>query len=123
MAGACKLIRNFDPDGVALPKMRTLLIDSQQIESGEAISAEFKTAAEPEIARFKDEHAPDGRNSDIAGPAHRQESENPRTDSVRLWPDSRQSVYRAVALVSRHSDDGTWRDATSERQVWPTSGV
>tara|TARA_Y100001933_G_scaffold261751_2_gene317220 strand:+ start:4971 stop:8012 length:3042 start_codon:yes stop_codon:yes gene_type:complete len=55
MAGACKLFRNFDPDGVALPKMRTLLIDSQQIESGEAISAEFKAAAEPEITRFKDE--------------------------------------------------------------------
>ncbi len=54
MAGACKLFRNFDPDGVALPKMRTLLIDSQQIESGEAISAEFKAAAEPEIARFKE---------------------------------------------------------------------
>src|SRR5690606_4928556 len=27
MAGACKLFRNFDPDGVAIPKMRTLLID------------------------------------------------------------------------------------------------
>jgi len=55
IAGKCRLFRNFDPDGVALPRMRTLLIDSQQIESGEAISTEFKTAAESEIDRFKDE--------------------------------------------------------------------
>jgi type III restriction enzyme len=55
IAGKCPLFRNFDPDGVALPKMRTLLIDSMQLESGEAISAEFREAAAPEIARFKDE--------------------------------------------------------------------
>ena len=55
MKGKCALFRNFDPDGVALPKMRTLLIDSMQLESGEAISAEFREAAAPEIARFKDE--------------------------------------------------------------------
>lgn len=35
--------------------MRTLLIDSQQIESGEAISDEFKKAAADEIRRFKEE--------------------------------------------------------------------
>ena len=55
MQGKCELFRNFDADQIALPKMRTLLIDSQQIESGEAISAEFKAAAEGEIERFKDE--------------------------------------------------------------------
>ena len=55
MGGKCELFRNFDPDGVALPKMRTLLIDSKQLESGEAISAEFRNAAEQEIDRFKDE--------------------------------------------------------------------
>lgn len=55
VAGKCRLFRNFDPDGVALPRMRTLLIDSQQLESGEAISADFRAAAAGEIARFKDE--------------------------------------------------------------------
>ncbi|MEH6790631.1 BPTD_3080 family restriction endonuclease [Parasphingorhabdus sp.] len=55
IAGKCPLFRNFDPDGVALPKMRTLLIDSKQLESGEAVSAEFKAAAAGEIDRFKDE--------------------------------------------------------------------
>jgi type III restriction enzyme len=55
VAGKCPLFRNFDPDGAALPRMRTLLIDSQQIESGEAISPEFKAAAADEIQRFKEE--------------------------------------------------------------------
>jgi type III restriction enzyme len=55
VTGKCQLFRNYDPDGTALPRMRTLLIDSQQLESGEAISNEFRDAAGPEIARFKDE--------------------------------------------------------------------
>jgi type III restriction enzyme len=55
MKGKCPLFRNFDPDGTALPRMRTLLIDSQQLESGEAISSEFRDAAKDEITRFKDE--------------------------------------------------------------------
>ncbi len=53
--GKCKLFWNFDPDGAALPRMRTLLIDSQQLESGEAISTDFRDAASEEIARFKEE--------------------------------------------------------------------
>jgi len=53
--GKCELFRNYDPDGTALPRMRTLLIDSLQLESGEAISADFRDAAKDEIARFKDE--------------------------------------------------------------------
>jgi type III restriction enzyme len=53
--GKCPLFWNFDPDGVALPRMRTLLIDSQQLESGEAISSEFRDAASDEIDRFKRE--------------------------------------------------------------------
>ncbi|QTL03948.1 DEAD/DEAH box helicase family protein [Aquabacter sp. L1I39] len=55
VAGKCELFRNFDPDGVAIPRMRTLLIDSQQLESGEAIGPEFREAAKEEIQRFKDE--------------------------------------------------------------------
>lgn len=55
VAGACRLFQNYDPDGVALPKMRTLLIDSQQLDSGEAVSAEFRAAAADEIDRFKAE--------------------------------------------------------------------
>ncbi|XAM22807.1 DEAD/DEAH box helicase family protein [Sphingomicrobium sp. XHP0239] len=53
--GKCELFRNYAPDDTELPLMRTLLIDSQQIDSGEAISAEFKNAAQSEIERFKEE--------------------------------------------------------------------
>ena len=53
--GKCPLFWNYDPEGSALPRMRTLLIDSQQLESGEAISSDFRDAAKDEIARFKDE--------------------------------------------------------------------
>jgi type III restriction enzyme len=55
VAGKYPLFRNADPDPPDVTPMRTLLIDSQQIESGEAISDEFKRAAAAEIARFKDE--------------------------------------------------------------------
>lgn len=57
VAGKCALFRNYDPDGVAIPRMRTLLIDSQQLESGDAISPEFRDAAADEITRFKEEFA------------------------------------------------------------------
>lgn len=53
--GKCPLFQNYDLDGVALPRMRTLLIDSQQLESGEGISPEFKQAAAEEIQRFREE--------------------------------------------------------------------
>jgi type III restriction enzyme len=53
VAGHCPLFRNFDPAGTALPKMRTLLIDSTQIESGESISKDFREAAAEEIERFR----------------------------------------------------------------------
>lgn len=55
VAGRCPLFRNFDPDGTALPMMRTLLIDSSQLESGEAISKDFREAAAGEIERFRQE--------------------------------------------------------------------
>ena len=35
--GRLELFRNFDADGTPLPKLRTLLIDSKQLESGEAL--------------------------------------------------------------------------------------
>lgn len=55
VAGKYSLFRNTDPSGAAVPRMRTLLIDSMQLESGEAISDEFRKAAASEIQRFKDE--------------------------------------------------------------------
>ena len=53
--GKLPLFRNHDEAGAPLPRPRTLLIDSSQLESGEALDADFRKAAAAEIARFRDE--------------------------------------------------------------------
>ena len=53
--GRLKLFRNFDESGNRLPRPRTLLIDSQQLESGEALDPNFRRIAAPEIERFRRE--------------------------------------------------------------------
>ena len=39
--GRLELFRNFDEDGTRFPRPRTLLIDSEQLESGEALDRNF----------------------------------------------------------------------------------
>ncbi len=52
--GRLALFRNFDETtGNPLPRPRTLLIDSEQLESGEALDKDFRKAAEDEIERFR----------------------------------------------------------------------
>ena len=53
--GKLPLFSNFDEYGNSLPRPRTLLIDSRQIESGDALSNEFREAASDEIERFRRE--------------------------------------------------------------------
>ena len=53
--GHLPLFRNFDEHGNRLPRPNTLLIDSEQLESGEALDKDFRTAAELEIEQFKRE--------------------------------------------------------------------
>jgi type III restriction enzyme len=53
--GALALFRNFDEHGNPLPRPRTLLIDSEQLESGEALDDHFRKAAADEIERFRRE--------------------------------------------------------------------
>ncbi len=66
--GRLALFRNFDETtGNPLPRPNTLLIDSEQLESGEALDDNFRTMATDEIERFrrdiierkKDAHAAD----------------------------------------------------------------
>jgi type III restriction enzyme len=52
--GELELLSN-EESGVWLDRPRTILIDSEQLESGEAMSAEFKTVAAREIEEFKRE--------------------------------------------------------------------
>lgn len=56
-AGHLELFRNYDEHGGRLSRPRTLLIDSRQLEAGEALDKAFKDAASVEIEQFKRELA------------------------------------------------------------------
>jgi len=53
--GHLELFQNYDSYGQRLPKPRTLLIDSEQLESGDALDSKFRQDAAPEIERFRRE--------------------------------------------------------------------
>ena len=52
-AGRLPLFRNYDQQGNRLARPRTLLIDSEQLESGEALDDNFRNMAADEIDRFR----------------------------------------------------------------------
>jgi type III restriction enzyme len=53
--GRLELFRNFDAHGNPLARPNTLLIDSEQLESGEALDTQFRKMAQDEIERFRRE--------------------------------------------------------------------
>lgn len=53
--GRLDLFRNFDEHGNPIGRPKTLLIDSEQLESGEALDDTFRSLAGPEIERFRRE--------------------------------------------------------------------
>lgn len=53
--GRLELFRNYDEYGNPLARPNTLLIDSEQLESGEALDANFRSMATDEIERFRRE--------------------------------------------------------------------
>jgi type III restriction enzyme len=55
VAGRLPLFRNFDEHGNPFPRPNTLLIDSEQLESGEALDDQFRSMASDEIERFRRE--------------------------------------------------------------------
>ena len=53
--GRLELFRNFDEYGHPLARPHTLLIDSEQLDSGEGLGQDFRVAASDEIERFRRE--------------------------------------------------------------------
>jgi type III restriction enzyme len=53
--GHLELFRNYDEYGERLARPKTLLIDSEQLESGDALDSNFREIAAPEIDQFKRE--------------------------------------------------------------------
>ena len=53
--GRLKLFRNFDDYGNPLPRPNTLLIDSEQLESGDVLDKNFREMAKDEIERYRRE--------------------------------------------------------------------
>ena len=53
--GSFPLFRNYDEAGNRIARPRTLLIDSEQLESGDALDARFRAMAANEIERFRRE--------------------------------------------------------------------
>jgi type III restriction enzyme len=66
--GRLALFRNFDEHGNPLARPNTLLIDSEEIESGDALDDNFRAMASDEIERF--------RREIIARTGDRQQAEN-----------------------------------------------
>ena len=53
--GRFELFRNFDESGMPIGRPRTILIDSEQLESGQALDSNFRKHAADEIERFRRE--------------------------------------------------------------------
>ncbi len=62
--GELPLLSNVD-DGVWVPRPRSILIDSAQLESGEVMGRDFKQAASHEIETFKDEYRRRNPGADV----------------------------------------------------------
>lgn len=60
--GHLELFRNYDERGERLKRPNTLLIDSVQLESGDALDKGFRKFAEPEIEQFKRESLERGKS-------------------------------------------------------------
>ena len=63
--GELALLSNVDDGGRWMARPRTILIDSLQLESGDAMKDDFKAAASHEIENFKDEYRRRNPGSDV----------------------------------------------------------
>ena len=80
--GRLEMFRNFDEHGNRLPIPRTLLIDSQQLESRDKLSDDFRRAAADLIERFRRERVERSGNPEAADSISDQELLREVTNTV-----------------------------------------
>ena len=97
--GRLELFRNFDDYGNRHPIPRTLLIDSQQLESGEKLSDDFRQAAADQIERFRRERVERTGNREEADKITEQELLREVMNTVGKEGRLRQDI-RCVVSVS-----------------------
>lgn len=97
--GKCELFRNFDDYDQPLSRPNTLLIDSMQLESGDALDKDFRTMAGPEIERFRREISERTGQSQVAEKIPDQDILREVMNTVGK-PDSLGSSIRCVVSVS-----------------------
>jgi type III restriction enzyme len=93
--GQLPLFRNFNNEGEPLPRPRTLLIDSEQLESGEKLDDTFRSAASDEIEHF--------RREQVARTSQQDHSRQSRP-SGRIGPLRRVGIDADGRMGREHSD-------------------
>lgn len=102
--GHLKLFRNFDEHGNPFPRPNTLLIDSQQIESGE-LDKNFRAMAAAEIEQFKRERKHRGEHGEISDAELLREAMNTVGKKDRLGEQVRCVV--SVSMLTEGWDTNT----------------
>jgi type III restriction enzyme len=103
--GHLELFRNFDANGNQLAKPNTLLIDSLQIESGEALDDKFKAMAASEIEQFKRDRKTRGEFGEISDSELLREVMNTVGKKDKLGQDIRCVV--SVSMLTEGWDTNT----------------
>ncbi|MEI7862900.1 MAG: DEAD/DEAH box helicase family protein, partial [Planctomycetota bacterium] len=107
--GRLPLFRNFDAHGKPLAKPNTLLIDSEQLESGDALDSGFRAMAADEIERFRREIVErTGRQQDTADLGDR---------PVVAMLDAYNSTGSTRFVNFNTSRDTRWQTASDKCQV------
>ena len=116
MNGRLPLFRNFDEDGNRLACPRTLLIDSEQLDSCEALDKNCRAAAGNEIERFRRERIQ--RTGDCKEAEHLSDQDLLREVMNTVGkPDTLGGSTRCVVSVSMRTEGSDARTVTHEPRL------
>ena len=123
--GRLELFRNFDGYDNRYSIPRTLLIDSQQLESGDKLSDDFRRAAADQIERFRRERIERTGNREDAGSISDQELLREVMNTVgkdgRLGQDIRCVV--SVSMLTEGWDANTVTHVLGRPRLWHAVAV